>query len=264
MEFDQDRVSSHFSIDLDLALSSGQIVYFQLPMLLAPFLGKATGKLALQALQSAVANRHRSGQKPKFYSIFLDDFTEYLFPGFVSILNKTRSANIGVVFAHQALGDIKTLGEPIANSILTNSNLKIFMRGSDPESAEYFSRVVGTKEVMKFTERTKRGVIGREHTGDESARAVEEFIVHPNRFKSSLGVGEAVMIVPHARGSKSVQMKFHKFEDVEPWPMLPILKVESPGLARVEPKTTERKEDAKFKDSHSGSSNAPVRVRKPE
>ena len=85
-------------IDLDLALSSGQIVYFQLPVLLAPFLGKATGKLALQALQSAVANRHRSSQKPKFYSIFLDDFTEYLYPGFVSILNKTRSAHIGVVF----------------------------------------------------------------------------------------------------------------------------------------------------------------------
>ncbi len=119
-------------IDLDLALSSSQIVYFQLPVLLAPFLGKATGKLALQALQSAVANRHRSSVKPKFYSIFLDDFTEYLYPGFVSILNKTRSAHIGVVFAHQALGDIKTLGEPIANSILTNSNLKVFMRGSDP------------------------------------------------------------------------------------------------------------------------------------
>jgi len=86
-------------IDLDKALSESKIVYFQLPVLLAPFLGKATGKLALQALQSAVANRHRSGETLKFYSIFLDDFTEYLYPGFVSILNKTRSANISTVSA---------------------------------------------------------------------------------------------------------------------------------------------------------------------
>lgn len=186
-------------IDLELALAKGHIIYFQLPVLLAPFLGKATGKLALQALQSAVAGRHRAKSKkkePKFYSVFLDDFTEYLYPGFVSVLNKTRSANIGVVFAHQALGDIQTLGDAVANSILTNSNLKIFMRGSDPESAEYFSRVVGTKGAMKFTERARRGIVGRDFTGDVSAREVEEFIVHPNRFKSALGVGEAIVVVP--------------------------------------------------------------------
>lgn len=250
-------------IDLDVALSNGQIVYFQLPVLLAPFLGKATGKLALQALQSAVANRHRSSERPRFYSIFLDDFTEYLYPGFVSILNKTRSANIGVVFAHQALGDIKTLGEPIANSILTNSNLKIFMRGSDPESAEYFSRVIGTKEAMKFTERAKRGVIGKDYTGDVSARAVEEFIVHPNRFKSKLGIGEAVIVVPHASGSKCVQMKFQKFDDLETAPMTAILKVESSGLAKVELKT-ERKKNAKFTDSHPDGGTAAVGLRNPE
>lgn len=208
------------SIDLKEALANNQILYFQLPVLQSPFLGKATGKLLLQTLQSAVAERHKT-KKGKFYSVFLDDFTEYLYPGFVSILNKTRSANIGVVFAHQALGDIQTLGDAISNSILTNSNLKIFMRGSDPESAEYFSRVIGTKESMKFTERTKRGIVGEDYTGDKSARAVEEFLFHPNKFKSSLGVGEAIMVVPHEKGSKTVHMKFMKFEDI-PARKLPI------------------------------------------
>lgn len=229
------------SIDLELALNEGQIVYFQLPVLLSPFLGKATGKLALQALQSAVAGRHRAGAAQKFYSVFLDDFTEYLYPGFVSILNKTRSANIGVVFAHQALGDIKTLGEPIANSILTNSNLKIFMRGSDPESAEYFSRVIGTKEAMKFTERTKKGITGTNFTGDSSARAVEEFVVHPNKFKSSLGVGEAIMVVPHDRGSKTVHLKFKRFEDIAPKLLPEVLKVEARGLPEKPKKKKENK-----------------------
>lgn len=47
------------SITLEKALSENLIVYFQLPVLLSPFLGKASGKMILQCLQSAVANRHR-------------------------------------------------------------------------------------------------------------------------------------------------------------------------------------------------------------
>ncbi len=221
-------------IALEEALAENQIIYFQLPVLLSPFLGKATGKMVLQCLQSAVANRHRRKEKaPKFYSVFLDDFTEYLYPGFVSVLNKSRSANVGVVFAHQALGDIKTLGDAIANSILTNANLKVFMRGNDPESAEYFSKVIGTVKAMKYTERTKKSFLQNQNTGDASAREVDEFIVHPNFFKSELGVGQAVMVVPHEAGSKAVKIKFQKFPEVEAEHLEKIQKVISAGLPNI-------------------------------
>lgn len=206
-------------IDVSKALKDGEIIYFQLPVLLSPFLGKATGKLVLQAIQNAVANRHRSSGDNKFYSIFLDDFSEYLYPGFVSILNKSRSAKVGVVFAHQALGDIKALGDHVANAILTNSNLKIFMRGSDPESAEYCARLIGTKSTEKLTERTKRSFLGRSDTGDASVREVEEFLIHPNKFKYELGLGEAVVVIPHERGSLVKVVKFEKFPDIQPVPI---------------------------------------------
>lgn len=220
------------SIDLDVALSENQIIYFQLPVMLSPFLGKATGKMILQCLQSAVANRHRNKKRGhKFYSVFLDDFSEYLYPGFVTILNKSRSANVGVVFAHQALGDIKTMGDAVANSILTNANLKVFMRGNDPESAEYFSKVIGTVKNVKYTSRTKRGVWKQQDTGDASAREVDEFIIHPNRFKNELGVGEAVMVIPHEAGSKTINIRFKKFDDLKSQPFLKIEKVISDGLA---------------------------------
>lgn len=204
------------AITIDEALRSNQIVYFQLPVLLSPFLGKATGKLVLQSLQAAVANRHRlaQGVEKKFFSVFLDDFSEYLYEGFVTILNKSRSANVGIVFAHQALGDITVLGDPVANSILTNANLKVFMRGNDPDSAEYFSKVVGTLTSTKYTERQKKSAFGVDKSGDVSARDVEEFAIHPNVFKKSLGVGEAIMIVPHERGSKTVRIKFNKLDDL--------------------------------------------------
>ena len=202
-------------IKIEEALKQNRIVYFQLPVLLAPFLGSATGKLVLQSLQSAIANRHRGPKdERKFFSVFLDDFSEYLYPGFVSVLNKSRSANVGVVFAHQALGDIEALGESVSNAILTNSNVKVFMRGNDPKSAEHFSKIIGTKQATKITERRKISLLGNQGTGDVSSREVEEFVVHPNCFKKDLGVGEAIMIIPHERGSKSLKIKFDRFPDL--------------------------------------------------
>lgn len=229
------------AITIDEALRCNQIVYFQLPVLLSPFLGKATGKLVLQSLQAAVANRHRlaQGEDKRFFSVFLDDFSEYLYEGFVSILNKSRSANVGIVFAHQALGDITVLGEPVANSILTNANVKVFMRGNDPDSAEYFSKVIGTLATTKFTERQKKSLLGTSKSGDVSARDVEEFAIHPNVFKKDLGVGEAIMIVPHERGAKTVRIKFSKTDDLEAQPIPAITKTMMPLLEEKEdePKT---------------------------
>jgi len=232
------------AITIDEALRTNQIVYFQLPVLLSPFLGKATGKLVLQSLQAAVANRHRlaQGEEKKFFSVFLDDFSEYLYEGFVTILNKSRSANVGIVFAHQALGDIIVLGDSVANSILTNANVKVFMRGNDPDSAEYFSKVIGTLSTTKFTERQKKSILGINKSGDVSARDVEEFAVHPNIFKKDLGVGEAIMIVPHERGTKTVRIKFNKTDDLEPKPipeisksLMPLLDEKNGEELKIEP-----------------------------
>lgn len=226
------------AITIDEALRSNQIVYFQLPVLLSPFLGKATGKLVLQSLQAAVANRHRlaGNAEKKFFSVFLDDFSEYLYEGFISILNKSRSANVGIVFAHQALGDITVLGDSVANSILTNANLKVFMRGNDPDSAEYFSKVIGTLTATKHTERQTKSLLGTSKSGEMSVRDVEEFATHPNVFKKDLGVGEAIMIVPHERGSKTVRIKFSKTDDLEPQPTPEVPKTLMPLLEVIKKK----------------------------
>jgi hypothetical protein len=57
-----------------------------------------------------------------------------------------------------------------------------------------------------------------------SAREVDEFIVHPNRFKRELGVGEAVMIVPHEAGSGVVNIKFRKFDNLPTAPIAQLTK----------------------------------------
>lgn len=84
---------------------------------------------------------------------------------------------------HQALGDLKALGDGVMNTILTNSNLKVFRckAPNKPESASS-SEVIGTCEGSKVTERQKQSLFGSEKTGDGSVRDVEEFKFHPNIF----------------------------------------------------------------------------------
>ncbi len=212
------------SIDLDSALKNSELIYFQLPVLRLPFLGKATGKLILQALQAAISERHNSESKElTFFPCYLDDFSEFIPPSFVSLLNKSRSANIGITFAHQALGDLKALGEDIENTILVNSNLKIFMRTNEPESAEYFSKVIGTKLGEKFTERQSKKFLHKENTGERSVRQVEEFIYHPQIFKEDLGVGDAIVRIPYNSGVVVTKLKFSTLPDL---PLISVPKFE--------------------------------------
>jgi type IV secretory pathway TraG/TraD family ATPase VirD4 len=89
------------------------------------------------------------------------------------------------------------------------------MRGNDPDSAEYFSKVIGTIGTTKLTERHSKGLFNYKSTGEASAREVEEFRVHPNSFKRELGVGQAMMLVPHDDGMELVKIKFHKLPDIK-------------------------------------------------
>ncbi|MGZ6441993.1 MAG: type IV secretory system conjugative DNA transfer family protein [Pseudobdellovibrionaceae bacterium] len=227
--------TSEPQINISEAMKKNLILYFQLPVLKSPILGKAVAKMVLQDVQGAVSERHASGASAHpFFSVYLDDFTEYLTPQFVSLLNKSRSANVGVVFAHQAIGDLEALGPEVKNQIMTNSNLKVFMRTNEPDSAEYFSKIIGTKETTKITKRQKQVLFGAEVTDDGSIREVEEFIFHPNFFKSKLGVGEAVIVLPHTRGAKSLLLKFIPRPDL-PHVGLPQVKKKAAEVLTVEP-----------------------------
>jgi len=202
-------------IKLSEILQNKKICYFQLPTMLYPFLGEATGKLLLQCLQSSISELQVGGEKLKsLFSVFLDDFNDYIYPGFVSLLNKSRSANVGVVFAHQSLGDLEKVSSDFKQIVLTNTNIKIIMRSNDPESAEHFAKTIGTITTEKTTERRKHSLLGKEDTGDQSVRDVEEYVVHPNLFKSELKRGEGVVLIPHPKGRYVGRIEFKTVPDL--------------------------------------------------
>lgn len=222
------------TINIQQIMDERLIVFFQLPVLKSPMLGKAVAKMVLQDIQSNVSARHASGKEDHpFVAVYLDDFTEYLTKSFVSVLNKSRSANVGVTFAHQAIGDLESLGPEVKNQIQTNANLKVFMRTNEPDSAEYFSKTIGTRKTQKLTSRQKQGIMGIEVTGDGSVRDAEEFLIHPNVFKCEMGQGEAVVILPHERGAKSVQIKFGIRQNLAPVPIPKFFKA-APELLKIE------------------------------
>lgn len=73
-------------IDIMDAIKRRKIIYFQLPTMQFQFLASTTGKLILQSLQSVVSQIHVEGKRPdKLFSVYLDDFNDYLYPSFASL-----------------------------------------------------------------------------------------------------------------------------------------------------------------------------------
>ena len=210
------------TIRFDEALEKNKIYYFQLPTMYYPFLAEATGKLVLQSFQSAVSKRHLGlASRPGFFSCYLDDFQDYIYAGFGALLNKSRSANIGMVFSHQALGDLDKVSSAFRNVVLTNTNIKVVMRNNDPDTCDHFAKTFGTKTTEKVTEKQLSGLLGDTRTGEGSVREVEEFVYHPNTMKQ-LRIGEGIVTVPHSRGVKIMKVRFERRPDL-PFESIPIV-----------------------------------------
>lgn len=203
-------------IQMDEVLREKLICYFQLPSMYMPRLAAATGRLVLQSFQSAVSKRHLGlASKPGFFSCYLDDFQDYIYEGFGALLNKSRSANVGVVFSHQSLGDLDKVSPAFRSVVLTNTNVKCVMRNNDPDTCEYFSKSFGTETTEKVTERQTAGLMGESRTGDGSVREVEQFRFHPNQIRG-LGTGEGIVTFPHFKGVKVAKLRFARREDIDP------------------------------------------------
>ena len=122
---------------------------------------------------------------------------------FRALLGKARGSGIGVVMAHQSLGDF---GDPlVGKQILDNTESLFSFVQKDPESCDILASVAGTRESVKKTVQTERRGLFEQKTGSGSERDVHEFRVSPNVFRD-LNVGEAVYIAkkPSRHGIVSV------------------------------------------------------------
>jgi len=192
-----------------------KLFIFSIPTLKYQKLGHQLGKLILQELAWCVGERERIADN-NFTSVVLDEFSEFVYEGFISILNKARSAKVALHLCHQALSDLTVVSDSFAKSINTNTNIKCILGLNDPETADFYARHLGTKTTLKYTEQTVEGGLfkNKEETGRASMREVESYKVHPNLLKE-LYQGQGVIHLPTKAGMVTEIIKFKAFNQQE-------------------------------------------------
>jgi hypothetical protein len=128
--------------------------------------------------------------------VYLDEFASFAYSGFIDLIDKCRSARVGLLLAHQSLGNLQrdNLSRSFKDEIVDNTYTKFFLSLKD-ETAEWASRQLGTRKVMKkslsighATEQTDTR--GRQsHT--LSFREELEPYVQPSDFNLEVGYGYA-------------------------------------------------------------------------
>jgi type IV secretory pathway TraG/TraD family ATPase VirD4 len=115
------------------------------------------------------------------------------------LLQRARSAGGQVAVTTQSVTDFAAAtGNPaLLDALADNFAAGIFHLQSSPESRDSLARLIGTREVWQFTDRTTRGGAGTDGAG--SRRRVREFLVRPDELRT-LGTGEAYVTRP--RGSR--------------------------------------------------------------
>ncbi len=184
------------------------LLMMSIPTLKYQKIGHQLGKLVLQDLAYCVGDRE--GRRfNDFCSVFLDEFSEFAYEGFVSVLNKARSAKVALHLSHQSMSDLSKVSPDFAMSVITNTNIKCILGLNDPETADYFARHMGTFTEEKFTEQVEEEGFFKRHktTGRGSMREVESYKVHPNDLKRFTR-GRGVLHVPTPRGNVTEVIQF--------------------------------------------------------
>jgi type IV secretory pathway TraG/TraD family ATPase VirD4 len=166
---------------LDL-IKNQKIILFSINSLMYPKLAGGVGKIIIQDLKELTTSKPT---KEKI-NIVLDEFNVFASETIVNLINKSRAFNYQCFLSFQTINDLKINNMNLTDTVFGNVNNIICHNIKDPNTAEYIASVFGTWETEKLT----RQIDFKNSTANMgSLRAVDEFIVHPNDFKT-LKIGE--------------------------------------------------------------------------
>ena len=81
------------------------------------------------------ANRSRTGDKPRHFILYLDEFQEYITEDIAAMLDQVRKGGLHLVLAHQHLAHLQK-APTLLDSVLTNARIRAVFGGLPYESAE--------------------------------------------------------------------------------------------------------------------------------
>ena len=177
-------------------LANKKILYFQLPRNLYMELAPAIGKIVLQQIQQVGALRQVDrtiDQTP--VTVYVDEFYNFAYEGFITGLNMLRDARISFVLAHQDMSDLERVSKEFARGVVGNTGLKIILYQLSHTLAEDVAKTIGTSTDEKPTNQRVEGALLTKYvTGAASLRDVEAFLLHPNRIKKLHPFGQAYIV----------------------------------------------------------------------
>ncbi len=190
------------SIDIAKA-GEDKVIYFRLQSLMSPQIVGIVGKLLINHLNflAGTAHRERGQAKPrKLVPVYLDEFATFACPEFADLISKARSAKFALHFSHQSIGDVMEVSQGFLNRITDNAATKIVLRINDPDSAEFFSRCFGTKEIQKTTQRitNAKEIDSAEIVGEGTTRDAHQFRASPDLLKT-LPTGVGAVLIAHGQ-----------------------------------------------------------------
>ena len=142
-------------ITWEKVINKNRVVYFYLGSMLDATVAKNVGRLALQDFLYYVGNIYafQEDKDRRPINLFVDEFYNVMFDGYVDLLNKSRGAGVRATLGMQTSKDIEAVVDRAkASQILANTNNKIFLRTPEKEIAELFQDLYGEtiiKERMK-------------------------------------------------------------------------------------------------------------------
>jgi hypothetical protein len=147
-------------LDVEEAMNSRKIILVKLPQGLIGFENaNLLGSLLLSKLhQATFARQQRDDIERNPFTIYLDEFQNFLTPSMTSMLEGSRKYQVSLVLAHQHLKQIKDAH--ILDSVLSNAYTRIAFRLGDEDARKLSSGFSFFKEE----------VLGNLNTGEAIAR----------------------------------------------------------------------------------------------
>ena len=133
------RKGGNVFLDLDLSTKGPQ--------------GRALGRMIMMEVQLLAGSRQAGFEsKETGLQVYLDEFASFAYNGFIDLIDKCRSARVGLLLAHQSLGNLQrdNLSKSFKDEVVDNTFSKFFLTLKD-ETAEWASRQMGTRKILKKT-----------------------------------------------------------------------------------------------------------------
>lgn len=138
-------------LNLDDVLESGECIAIATRQAeLGDVIGRAFALFFIMSLQTAVLSRYSEDEAPEIpYEIVIDEFPFYLNDQSKIFFTFSRKYKCSVTCVIQNIAQLKEQSDMFKEIILTNTNTKVILPGSNVEDRMYYAEMLGFEDVFE-------------------------------------------------------------------------------------------------------------------